>query len=96
MGGMPRRASKRDLNHQEIRDGLRELGRPVLDLGSFPGCLDLLTQHVSGELVWLEIKSEGGTLTDSELDRLNEFDGARVHVIYTLEEAAHACGMDIV
>jgi len=96
INGVSPRARRRDEKHQEIRDGLRELGLPVLDVASYPGCLDLLTQHKgSGELVWLEIKTEGEDLTDSEAKRFEEFDGARIYIVYTLEEAASACGVEV-
>lgn len=90
-----RRRARRDVNHAQIRDGLRECGRPVKDLGSCPGALDLLTMHIDGHLIWLEVKppGEADRLTDTEIATLDEFDCPYIFVIETLDEAFKAVGL---
>lgn len=67
-----RRKAKVDLNHAEIRDGLRQLGFSVLDLSRVGhGCPDLLVGglHIHLNmycLILVEVKQEKGKLTPEE------------------------------
>lgn len=86
-------ARRTDLNHAEIRDGLRALpGVSVHDLSQFPGCLDLLCGW-RGQTFWLEIKQPGKrhalTLRESRIVRSW---WGHVAIVETLEEAMAEIG----
>lgn len=60
--------TKRDLNHAEIRDGLRDIGAVVWDLADHGGeCLDLMVFY-RGRAIPVEVKQPGleSVLTDGE------------------------------
>lgn len=62
-----RRAAKADRNQVEIVAALRVAGAKVLHLHRVgQGCPDLLVLAPSSDLVLLEVKAEGGTLTPDE------------------------------
>jgi hypothetical protein len=54
---MSRRAGRRDKNHGEVRQALRDVGCSVLDLGNVgEGCLDLLVATPGGRTLLMEVK----------------------------------------
>ena len=58
---------RRDRNHVEIREGLRQCGFAVLDLGDVgSGCPDLLVCSQSGNMTLVEVKMPGERLTEAE------------------------------
>ena len=63
--------SKKDANHDEVANCLRQIGCQVLDTHDFwklqPGWPDL-TVRFRGELFLIEVKTERGKLTDAEKD----------------------------
>lgn len=83
-----RRAAKVDRNHSEIVTKLRQTFGPdcVLDLSRVgQGCPDILV-GVRGKNILLEIKSDGGSLTnDQRFWHINWW--GQAHVVYNFEEA---------
>lgn len=84
---MSKYARKADINHAQIRDGLRACGWRVIDVFRFPGMLDLMCV-ARGRFFWFEVKQEGAKLTPAE-ERTFEFmaDTGLCHVVYSLEDA---------
>lgn len=83
-----RRAAKVDKNHSEIVTQLRQTFGPgcVLDLSRVgQGCPDILV-GVRGKNILLEIKSDGGSLTDDQRGWHRVWWG-QAHVVYNFEEA---------
>lgn len=81
-----------DLNHAEIRDGLRKCGYIVEDMSAAGhGFPDLLVG--SGDvLVLLEVKRPGEELTPRELRFHAKFALYPVYVVTSLEDALHRLG----
>ena len=92
------RAAKTDMNHAEIRDGLRALGVFVVDTHAaakyVPGFPDLLawTRKVGWQL--LEVKTATGTLTDAE-EQFHDVCPGPVWIVRTLEGAARIMGLEV-
>lgn len=86
-----RYAAKIDNNHREIVDGLRGIGCGVLDMAKLgKGVPDILV--LFRDRCWLmEIKDQGGSLTDSE-QRWHRAWPGEVHVIWSLDEALKVVG----
>ena len=83
------RHGRRDANHAEIRDALRDVGWTVQDLGDVgKGCPDLLV-GAGGVNVLLEVKSDGGKLTDDERLFVDTWRGP-VFVVYSVGDAVEA------
>lgn len=69
-------AKRTDLNHAEIRDGLRGCGFFVADTHEIGhGFPDLLATTRSGIVVLLEVKSKNGKLTKDEEDFKSRYPG---------------------
>jgi len=85
-----RYAKKRDKNERLIISALTKAGCTVWQVNS-PGLPDLHVKNPSGELVWLEVKSKTGTLTDAQ-KRLKA-EGLPFTVVRTVAEAFKACGV---
>lgn len=85
-----RRAAKTDVNHAEIRDGLRRVFGPaaVQDVSMYRGLGFDLIAVARGRTMFLEVKQPKKVtqLTKSELDARARY-GAQWHVVTTLEEA---------
>ena len=86
----PRYAKKVDTNHQEIRDGLRQLGFEVLDTNKMGGGMSDLVVAVDDTTYFIEIKNKEGRnrMTPDELafeDMIRE--RAVYKVVYSIEEA---------
>ncbi len=92
---MPRRAAKKDSNHNTIAAVLVGVGCEVVDTSALPGALDLVCAY-RGVLTWLEIKQPHtrNDLTDLErktIARLRRVD-APVFVVCSEMEALKAVG----
>lgn len=65
-----RRISKTDANHREVSGALRQIGADVISVHSvgqlIPGFPDLLVGF-RGRWVLMEVKFQGGVLTDGEV-----------------------------
>ena len=88
---MPRKRGKVDRNHKEIVDALRQAYGPrcVVSLASIgDGCPDILV-GIRGYNILMEIKSEGGRLTNDQIHMINEWQG-QITLVYTVEEALAA------
>lgn len=88
-------ARRVDLNHAEIRDGLRALpGVSVQDVSRFPGCLDLLVGW-RGRTYWLEVKQPGKRAEFTKLEEVlfRTWTGHKA-VVVSLEEAMKEIGWD--
>ena len=80
-------AKRVDLNHQEIRDGLRQAGFVVKDLSRCgEGVPDLLVRG-DFRIVMLEIKNGNAKLTDAEKEFHELFHGNGIYIVRTLEQA---------
>jgi len=81
---MPKR---RDINHAEIRDGLRQCGYTVIDTADqghgFP---DMLAVNKKGAIILLEVKMPGAKLTPDEVEFHAMFDGP-LYIVRSLEMA---------
>lgn len=92
------RLVRRDRNHAEIKRALLDAGRPVKDVAIYGGLgCDLITAHIDGHPVLLEVKD--GTLppsrrelTDSER-QLGEMFPRAFYVVLSVEDALRACGV---
>jgi hypothetical protein len=84
----PRYAKKVDVNHQEIRDGLRQLGFEVLDTSALGNGMSDLVVAVDDVTYFIEIKNGNNPMTPAELafkDMIRE--RAVYKVVYSIEEA---------
>lgn len=81
-----RLAGRRDGNHGEIRDGLRDCGWKVEDLGGLGGGVPDLLVGAAGVNILLEVKVPGGKLTGDEPDWHDAWRG-QVDVVESLEAA---------
>ena len=80
------RAARTDLNHAEIREGLRRIGATVADTSRVGrGFPDLVVGYM-GRTVLLEIKSKGGKLKASQMDWFRDWRG-EAYVVSSLEQA---------
>ncbi|RCK72784.1 MAG: hypothetical protein ANABAC_1318 [Anaerolineae bacterium] len=78
---------KTDLNHTEIREGLRKAGYFVWDTHELGrGFPDLLVVSKAGVIVLLEVKSPRGKMTPDEQRFYSCFPG-HLAVVQSLEEA---------
>jgi hypothetical protein len=81
-----------DLNHGEIRDGLRECGYIVEDMSAVGhGFPDLLV-GANAAFVLLEVKRPGEELTPRELRFHAKFAQYPVYVVTSLEDALSRLG----
>lgn len=91
---MTRYAAKSDINHAEIRDGLRECGIAVQDVARYPGLgFDLIAARAGGPPMLLEVKQPRTVtrLTESEQAARAVY-GDYWRVVTTLDEALAALG----
>jgi len=81
---MPKR---RDINHVEIRDGLRQAGYYIDDTADHGhGFPDLLSVNKNGEIIMLEVKQPGAKLTADEVEYHKHFPGP-LYIVRSLEMA---------
>lgn len=87
------RKRKTDLNHKEIRDGLRSVpGVSVFDCYNIGnGFPDLVVGH-RGKNFLIEVKSKNGTLTDQQDELISKWKGS-ILVALTLEDALKGIGV---
>lgn len=88
--------TRRDANHAEVKAALLAAGRPVKDVAIYGGLgCDLLTEHIRGRVVMLEIKAPGKQkrLTPSEVALRDSFSVASFFVVVTPEDALRAVGL---
>ena len=89
-GGTVRHAAKVDVNHGEIRDGLRAVfgDDAVKDVSMYPRLGFDLIAYVRGRVYFLEVKQprKATQLTEAEDDARKRFPGVW-HVVTTIEEA---------
>lgn len=90
---IPRRQAHRDANHKEIQDALVKIERPVFDLcGVGKKMPDILTRHVDGHLVLLELKVKDGVASAGQLKFAREWGINNVKLVRTVYEAYQAVG----
>jgi hypothetical protein len=92
---MTRHASKRDVNHAELRDYLRAVpGMAVIDVGSYAGLgCDLIVRWQNNPAMFVEIKaSPKAPLTDSER-HLKKVMGEYWIRAECFEDVLRACGL---
>ncbi len=80
-------AKRRDVNHAEIRDGLRRLGWSVYDAGSVGGDFPDLVVGAAGVTVLLEVKAPRGRLSDGQSEFAAGWRGGPVIMARTLDDA---------
>jgi hypothetical protein len=89
---------RRDPNHHAIKQALMDAGRPVKDVSHYAGLgCDLLTEHLAGYMVLLEVKDgtkppSARRLTDSEKDLRARFPRSFVEAL-SVEDALRAVGL---
>lgn len=87
-----RYAARVDDNHREIVDGLRGIGRTVLDLSRLgSGAPDALVGNGVANVL-IEIKTEKGKLQDKQKEFFKAWRGPKA-VVRTLDEAIAATGL---
>jgi hypothetical protein len=90
---MPRpKYTKKDLNHAEIVAQCRELGMIVWDVADLGGeVLDIIV-YWRGRAIPIEIKSEGGKLTEDERISLEKLEscGIKTVVAYSIDDIVRA------
>lgn len=79
-----RRAAKSDRNQQAIMDRLRQIGARVIPIKE---PVDLLVGY-RGHTVLLEVKAEGGRLTEQQVQFIAGWIGGPVHIVKGPDEAA--------
>jgi len=84
---LPRYAARRDTNHAEIRDGLRQCGFSVFDAGSVGGSYPDLVVGAHGITFLMEVKAFGGKVSDGQSRFAANWRGGPVSVVRTLEDA---------
>lgn len=89
---MPRRAARKDGNHNDIVAGLEKAGFSVLDLSRLgDGCPDLLVCWGERQLL-VEVKRDRGTLTDRELAFFDRWPIGMAVVARTVEDVLREFG----
>lgn len=83
---------RRDRNHRAIREGLRQVGADVVDLGDVGDSVPDLMVGFRGRTYLLEIKSEGGRLSPGQSAFLERWRGGPAVVVWSLEDALRAIG----
>ncbi len=88
---------KPDVNHGEIKRALIKAGRPVFDAAKFGGGIsDLITTHINGRVVFIEVKRPGPPsarrLTDAEVKFQRLFPDS-YFIVQTEDEALRAVGV---
>jgi hypothetical protein len=96
---MSRYAKKVDSVHGEIRDALRKVTRVLDTSGLGFGMCDLLAYHVSGRVVFIEVKSVDGKRKKRVRKLTKAQEKLRMWLNYTVvtsvSEAYEACGFTV-
>jgi hypothetical protein len=85
---------RRDANHAEIRDRLREAHISVFDAGDIGKGYPDLVCGFQGQNYLLEIKTQDGKLTPDQVEFIETWRGT-VHIVRTVEEALRVFGIEI-
>ena len=90
---MTRYAAKTDANQSEIIAAIEKAGYYVHDCSRYGGGFpDLLCVNKYGQVVLLEVKTPGGTLTPAEMRFKGEYPGA-YYIVRSAEAALDYLGM---
>lgn len=85
---MPKR---RDSNHAEIRDALRQAGINVIDVASLGvGNPDLIAAREDGRVFLIEVKSEHGRITPDEYEYIVKLVNPAYRIFTNAEDAVKA------
>ena len=85
---MPRQAAKTDTYHAETRDTLRSLGYTVIDTARIGnGFPDLMVVDADGFVTLIEVKSDGGSATESEVQFMLKFVNQAYRIAFSVEQA---------
>ena len=80
-----------DANQDEIVAALRKCGAYVKLLSIYPKLLDLLVYR-RGQLYWIEVKADGGRLTEAEQSIFDACPGV-THIVRNVDEALRIVGI---
>lgn len=88
-----RYARRKDRNHSEIFNALRQIGATVKETYQFPGMLDGIVGF-RGRVFWADVKHGNADLTPAERALIDDFArvGVTLYVWRTPEEALKAIG----
>jgi hypothetical protein len=91
---MSRFARRKDTNHNEIFEALRQVGAVVKETYQFPGMLDAIVGF-RGALYWVDAKHGRADLTDAERALIEDFAraGVTLYVWRSPEEALRCIGV---
>lgn len=89
---MPRRAAKKDLNHNEIVFELRLRGMIVAETYQLGGGFPDILVKVGDKFVPIEIKGEGGKLTPDEEKWWKDMEYRKPNIARTAGEVFGICG----
>ncbi len=86
-----------DFNHLVVKRAIKDAGRPVYDAGKLgSGLSDLISQHVDGRIVFIEVKRPGPpsarTLTPAE-EKFRALWPDSYVIVQSPEEALRAVGV---
>lgn len=80
-------AKRTDRNHREIVEALRQFGATVFDTHELGrGYVDICVGF-GGRTYLMELKSEGGRLTEAEKQFRGSWRGSPIYIIHSVEEA---------
>jgi hypothetical protein len=84
-------AKRRDSNHQEIRDALRDTGLVTIDTGDVgEGFVDLVVIRRDGRVFLIEVKSDDGRMTKDEVKFVLISANPAYRIFYDAEQAIQA------
>ena len=89
-----RRAAKKDLNHNAIRDTLRGIGVTVIETYQLGGGFPDLLWTWRGATGLIEVKGKGEKLTEAEAKFHTDYPGA-LAVVVTPADAYRAVGAEV-
>lgn len=91
---MSRFARKKDRNHNEIFNALRQVGAVVKETYQYPGLLDGIVAF-RGRIFWADAKVGRADLTPAERDLIESFAraGVRLYVWRSADEALKDIGV---
>ena len=85
---MSRQAAKTDTHHAEIRDALRKLGYTVIDTARMgDGFPDLVVVDADGFVTLIEVKSDGGGVTEAEAEFMLKLINPAYRIVFSAEQA---------
>lgn len=93
-GSMPKYRTQKDLNHNDIKRGLEQVGFLVEDTSKLGGFVDLVVKHPArpeAGVKLLEIKSKRGKLSEDQL-KLKQAWGESMIEVRTIEDVLTVFG----